>query len=88
MNPRKFYRTVIHVEVLSEKPLPDGVELESVADAITTGDCSGRVTWDAEEILTGAQAAEALRVQGSDAAFFGLTDAGDEIEDEEEEDEA
>ena len=40
-NDRKFYRTLIQVEVLSEEPF-ECESLEDVHDAITTGDCSGK----------------------------------------------
>lgn len=79
--PRKFYKTVITVTVLSEdEPLDSNMELESVHDAITTGDCSGQVVWSDPVLLTPLEAAKALEEQGSDPGFFMLTADGKEAD--------
>lgn len=85
---RKFFRTVLEVEVLSEDPYdPTSKELEDVATDITTGDCSGDVQVKvANEVLDGPAAAEALRKQGSDPGFFQLTDEGDDTYGDDEQD--
>lgn len=76
---RKFYRTVITVEVLSEEPLDPTVSLADVESAITDGDCSGDVKFTASETLTGPQTADALMKQGSDPEFFRLTENGEDV---------
>lgn len=79
MSPRTFYRTEIRVVVLSETPFqPDS--LADVAHAIEEGDCSGE--WDVAkaDTLNAKQAAEELTKQGSDPAFFSLTDDGEEAD--------
>ncbi len=81
---RKFYRTVITVEVLSDLPLPDGLSLEAISNAIEQGDCSGRViTLLDNEPVDGFIMANLLQAQGSDPEFFGLTPEGEDIEREE-----
>ena len=72
---RKFYKTLIQVEVLSEKPL-EWDTLGDVNYAITQGECSGKVTEVSSETLTGKQAADALIEHGSDPGFFQLTAEG------------
>ena len=74
---RKFYRTVVKVVVLSESPLEE-MDLDGLHFAITDGDCSGQVNYASPKVLTGPQAARALRAQGSDAGFFQLTDRGED----------
>ena len=78
---RKFYRTLVTVEVLSESPIEGFGELSELAYAITEGDCSGEVTVAPAKKLTGKQAAKALLKQGSDPSFFRLTDKGEDLED-------
>jgi hypothetical protein len=74
---RKFYRNVIMMEVLSETPLAE-MDLGALHEAITTGDCSGRVHWAAEEALDGATAARLLHAQGSDPEFFQIDQDGND----------
>ena len=81
---RKFYKTRIVVEVLSEYPLANEISsprcLADLKHAVTDGDCSGDITKVEEEILTPLQAAQALLSQGSDPSFFQLTENGEDIE--------
>lgn len=79
MTNRKFYKTTIMLEVLSERPIAD-MELEDIAYEITMGDMSGTYDVDDVEILNGKQMAEALIKQGSDPMFFMLTDDGEDDE--------
>lgn len=83
MTARKFYRTVISVEVLSEEPVVFS-DLDHVYEAISVGDCSGCWKVIATEEVDGATMAKLLIAQASDPEFFGLTDEGedaDEIDD-------
>ena len=74
-----IYKTVIEVTVLSSTPL-EHMELNEVAYAITEGDCSGSVDWKSTNgILIGNQAANAVRMQGSDPEFFQMDDDGYEL---------
>ena len=81
MTDRKFYKTRITVEVLSEEPLCDGLELDAVYEFIVNGPGSGTVKWHPPQELDGKQAARALRKQGSDPGFFRLADNGEDADD-------
>jgi hypothetical protein len=82
---RKFYRSVITVEVLSEEPVSFGT-LEQVHEAITDGDCCGLIEDEVQnEEIDAKMAADKLHEHGSEPGFFRLTDEGedtDEIDDE------
>lgn len=77
---RKFYKTVIKVEVLSEEPF-DYDNLSDIHNQITDGDCSGEYTTTKITILTAKQAASTLIRQGSDPEFFQLDRNGNDLED-------
>jgi hypothetical protein len=74
---KKFYKTTIMVEVLSEEPLPNDMSLQDIAFGITDGDWSGH--WEISEMkpLNGKETADALVAQGSDPSFFNLSDEGE-----------
>jgi hypothetical protein len=77
---RKFYRTLVTVEVLSEEPYyPE--TLEQVAHDICEGDCSGDWTHEKSIEVDGLSMAKLLIAQGSDAGFFRLDDKGNDIDD-------
>lgn len=76
---RTFYRQVVTVEILSETPIPDSLELEDIADEITNGAWSGNVEVTVNEQIDGPRMAELLAAQGSDPAFLQLTDDGDDL---------
>jgi len=80
---RKFYRTVIEIEVLSETPY-SSTDLEKINDDITNGHQSGLITIvsDSEE-LDPLTCVEKLTAQGSDPEFFLLNKHGHDIEEEE-----
>lgn len=75
---RRFYRTVVQIEILSEEPFGNPEDLENVHYAITEGDCSGSVTILAQEQVDAARMAKLLEAQGSDAGFFRLDSEGNE----------
>jgi hypothetical protein len=78
MNTRKFHKTIISVEVLSEAPFNPS-NLGDVYYSITQGDCSGRWKIVNTEELDGKSAAIELMKQGSDPEFFGLNDDGEDL---------
>lgn len=80
MTERKFYRTIIQVEVLSEKPLTGDENLEQIAHNIVEGDWSGQVDTVLREEVNGQDMANLLIGQASDPGFFRLTDSGDDVE--------
>ena len=75
---RRFYRTVLRVEVLSDRRVSFG-DLKEVAWAITAGDCSGEWrTAVKNERVDGPTMAKPLAAQGSDPFFFGLDEDGND----------
>jgi len=79
MTERKFYKTILQVEILSEEPVQT-VDLESIHHQITEGDWSGNTEIVSQTTLNGKEAAEALLNQASDPKFFNLTENGDDAE--------
>lgn len=80
MTDRKFYKTVIKIEVLSEEPIPSGMDLENVIAECKEGACSMRQFGWKETELNGKQAAKGLLLQGSDPGFFQLTEKGEDTD--------
>lgn len=76
---RKFYRTKIVVEVLSEE-LYRNEDINVIAYDITHGDCSGIVNCVESKEIDGKTAATLLIEQGSDPEFFQLDDEGNDKE--------
>lgn len=64
-------RTTIAIEVLHEGPF-EWDDLAGVHNAITYGECSGKVWEEKAERLSDDAFIAACREQGSDPAFFGL----------------
>lgn len=79
-NTRKYYKTLITIEVLSEEPLEDGVSAEDVLAEIDEGGWSGVVQFGDSMPMNGLEAATALLAQGSDPGFFMLDEDGNEVE--------
>lgn len=80
MTQRKFYKTLITIEVLSEDPIPDDMNIAQIAFEASDGDYSMSDGMRIETVLTGKAAADALQEQGSDPGFFKLTDDGNDVE--------
>lgn len=80
MTARKFYKTVIKFEVLSEEPIPDNVDYSQILFECKEGDYSMRELGEKQTVLNGKQAARALINQGSDPEFFQLNKDGEDIE--------
>lgn len=79
---RKFYRTVIQVEILSETPYPESADMHQVANDIMDGDCSGKATTMIEnQVVSSKRMAKLLKEQGSDPEFFQLDENGNDLED-------
>ncbi len=74
--PRRFHKTVIQIEILSEDPYPDGKSLQDIAYDIEDGEYSGRIHRVSSEELDGPAMADALEKQGSDPEFFRLDQDG------------
>lgn len=77
---KKIYKTVIQVEILSDEPYIPG-SLSDIDFDTTEGDCSRKITTVSEkEVLTGKEAVDAIKDQGSDPEFFAMDDEGNELE--------
>lgn len=81
MTSRKFYKTTYKVEILSEDPIPDDMDLTSTLFEATEGGYSGDVVREGTDEIDGKQAAEALLQQHSDPSFFRLTADGEDLDD-------
>lgn len=75
LHGRKFYRTVIFIEVLTEGPY-NPESLHQIGNDINYGDASG--TWDITEVeeIDSVRVAQLLEEQGSDPSFL-LGDEGE-----------
>lgn len=76
---RKFYKTIVSFEVLSEEPIGE-MSLGDVLVECAVGSFSGRPLDPVEAVLTGPEAADALKEQGSDPGFFNLTPDGQDAD--------
>jgi hypothetical protein len=71
--PRKFWKTVITVTVLSETyPLNEHWELENIAREINSGDLCGEVGVRSQKRLNRKQVVKELIDMNSEPAFFDL----------------
>ncbi|MFA5571473.1 MAG: hypothetical protein WDA42_00070 [Candidatus Bathyarchaeia archaeon] len=77
---RKFYKTIIEVEVLSEEPYTVE-DLQQVHYDITAGDYSGTFEVVESVIINSVEAANLLSAQGSDPEFFRLSSTGEDLMD-------
>lgn len=81
MAKKKIYKSVLRVEILSEEPIKDCVELNGVHWQITNGDWSGAMDWESHNAeLVGKEGAKALMDQGSDPEFFQMDEDGNDID--------
>lgn len=71
MSDKKFYKSQIVIEVLSEEDIGDP-SLEKILYQITEGDWSGVYSVKKVEVLNADQMRTALIGQGSDPDFFSL----------------
>lgn len=78
---KKIYKTVIQITVLSEDPIPDGMDIEEITSNCYDGDYCGKGEFKKFNIpITGKNAADAVYDTGSDPEFFQMDDNGNEIE--------
>lgn len=79
MTTRKFYKTIIKIEILSEERIPDDMTLEEIGRETIEGGYSGRTLETKESELNGKQAATALIKQSSSPEFFRIDEKGNDI---------
>ncbi len=77
---KKFFKTTLTFEVLSEEPIPDDIELEEVAREAQEGSYVGRMgpRWETE--LCGRSVVTSLYEFGSEPGFFMLDESGQEVD--------
>jgi len=75
----QYFKTTFVVEVLSQDPGVQHMDLRQLLDEAEIGSYSAVMTECRVEGLTGAEAAQALIKQGAAPSFFGLTDEGDKF---------
>jgi len=80
MSERKFYKTIIEVTVLSEEPLQP-MSLGELSYETMEGDMSATLDTKEEITLTGKEAADALKAQGSEPEFFEIDKEGNDLND-------
>ena len=76
---RKFYKTIIQVEVLSEGPY-EFKSLKGLVYDIDQGDCSGVSGVKSSKALPRKKFVEAVQEQDSDPDFFQLDDNGKDLD--------
>lgn len=85
MSQRKFYRTIVQIEILSETPY-SSTDLEKINDDITNGAQVGAVTVEVDsEEMNATTCVKKLKEVGSEPGFFMLDEKGNDLEDEGEE---
>lgn len=80
MSTRKFFKTVVEVEVLSEDEPAQFDTLSDLYYHITEGHCSGTHEVKSSEEVSAKVMAKLLKKQGSDPEFFRLSEDGEELE--------
>lgn len=79
--PRRFYKTTIALTVLSEEPIPEGMELADMIREADEGEYVLNEEAREQSALCGGPIAAELRRAGSEPAFFGLDRDGAPLED-------
>jgi hypothetical protein len=70
---KTYYKTKITFNVLSEEPIPEGMNLDEIYRECVEGAYSGDLSFESEVTkLTASQAAQELIKQGSDPEFFAI----------------
>ena len=81
MSERKFYKTLVEVEILSEdNPVGNDLTLGDIQYEITQGHCSGVIRTKEETEVPAQDMVKLLQAQGSDPEFFQLDVAGNNID--------
>ena len=78
VSKRKFYKTTITVEILSESD-PSSLSLDNMLQVITFGEDSGMILDEKIQVIDGKETAQRLVVHGSDPEFFQLDENGNDL---------
>ena len=68
--PKKYYRTVYKFEVLSDEPMPDIIDIDTIHYELTADLLSGMFLDSEVEECNEERITELLKKQGSDSSFF------------------
>ena len=79
MTEKKFYKTTITLEVLSEQEIGSCINLEYLSREIESGDFSGSVVGFESEKIDGKETANKLISHGSDPEFFMIDADGEDV---------
>lgn len=80
MTTKKFYKSVITFEILSEEPIPDDMKLMDIIHETIIGKyCGNMIAEDMSKEINSKEAAIRLSLSGSDTEFFKLDKAGNYI---------
>lgn len=79
VSKRKFYKTTITLEVLTEFD-PSYMSIENMVHEMIWGESSGKVLDQTIKIIDGKEAAQRLLVHESDPEFFQLDEDGNDLE--------
>jgi len=79
---KTLYKTIIQYEILSEDPINENQSLDDIAYQTTEGSWSGRFlpTVTFNEPISGIEAVNAVKAQGSDPDFFFMDNEGNNID--------
>ena len=77
---RKFYRTVVQIEVLSDEPFAS-LLLKDIAQVVDEDPCPSRTKVRHREVVDGPTMAKLLEAQESDPGLFNLTEDGEDTDD-------
>jgi len=81
-NKRKFYKSIITLTVLSEKPLDSDYSLENIARDTIDGDLNGHEIRSVfNKVIDSKETARLLQESGSSTDFFRLGQNGEDEED-------
>ena len=67
----KFYKTIVQVEILSEKPV-EVDSLENLNELIIHGDCSGLINKMSEQSISKKELIDECSRHHTDPSFFGV----------------
>jgi len=85
MKKKILYRSVFQIEVLSEEPIPEDMNIDEIQEECNNGSYSGVHDWKVRnKEVVGKRAVNMVVNQGSDPEFFQMDSRGYELSDEDE----
>lgn len=78
---KKLYYKKIVIDVLSEYPIPDDINLSELDIQMDDGDYVGTIEVKKNQMVTGRKAAKMVMAMGSEPLFFQMNEFGNEVYD-------